>query len=358
MNRVSSRSSRTTVSSRRIPANARSTTTVSTVLRRNNLPVSRRPPRNRRARIRQTGINPATQAYLNTLRDPFEYPPVRVGFGTMVPTDLYTYYQRFTFTVGTDGSFSVLLMPVSKYGVSTGALLVQPSKTANFTTASANSYSNIAALDTTTAGCMARVVSCGVRVIPQVPSTSAPGICYAGDIATMTPNECLGYTPTALSGLPNFTIGRAMEGASVVSRPVDPSSYQFEGSIINGGASVFPDQSFTSSTPVIIMTGLPAGSTVLIEAVLNVETIRGPLGASLTLSSPERRNAVDPGLSSVYSNVESLWHTVMEYIPSSATVNQGASIARAVGSIYRRVQGVSPANRRGYYHEGAYIEEA
>jgi len=156
----------TTVTTRTNPTNPRSKQPKS---RRRRAPrptvVTKTKTRSARTRNRGRGNSPtvtAMQCYLRTLSDPWSYGPCRIGFGTMVPTSLATAYLRRVFAANSaDGTFSVALTPsiVSMLYYNDSGLTSTSWGYANAT--------NVGPLQQLASEY--RVVSGGLRVIPQVP---------------------------------------------------------------------------------------------------------------------------------------------------------------------------------------------
>jgi hypothetical protein len=282
--------------------------------------------------------------YVNTIRDPFEYAGVRIGFGTMVPTGLYTAYFRGVFQCSTDGTFCLYQQP--SLG-NANPNMYYSNSTASVAAWNALNYTNSASI----AGLAseARVVSGGIRVIPQVPATAAPGIGYCGSIPACWLNTITPSSANALASSPHLVMGRAAEGACAVIRPVDPASYQFLVNNING----YPNANTASSScPIIILTGLPASSTIVIEAILNLETISTWTSVAQAITNPELVSN-QPTLADRFSNVESLFRAAAQYIPTSGTINTAASLMNAIGSVSRRVSRiVAPRSALSSYGSG------
>lgn len=185
-------------------------------------------------------------------------------------------------------------------------------------------------------------------MIPLIPATSSSGLVYAGSMASNYLNNITTRTPAYFIDSPQLAMGQARGGASATIRPVDPTSFDFSLSAMQGYNG---NIEFTSSGPMIIMTNLPAGAVCLIEAVLNVEVIPSPVNSTAGITNPEIR-VNDPGLSTNFPSLESLWATVARFLPTAETVNAASSIANGIGRVVRTVNAATSARRRLYSGSG------
>lgn len=292
------------------------------------------------SRRRRQGPNPAAavtalNCYVNTVRDPWLHGPCRIGFGTMVPTQLVTGYVRQTVSANADGSLAIFMVPgvLNTITYDNGGAAV-----AAWTSASCTNSSAIQALASEF-----RIVSGGIRAIPQVPGTAAPGLAYVGSLPAATSIGMVANSPNTLIANPLLRMGYAASGASAVLLPVDPRSFEF-GAEPGGGYAT--TQSYPVSTPVIVFTGLPASATVLIEGVINLEAIQSSSSISGALQNLGRSDEDQPTLADHFSSRDQLWNAARRMIPSAATVAEGFShiasatvnAARAY-SAYRSIRG-------------------
>lgn len=347
MNRSSRRSATTTTTTVRRPASARpSLTRQVTVVTPSTVRRARRRVRRSRATAVSSSSTDLFTAYVNTLRDPFEYPAVRVGFGTMVPTSLYTAYYRGIFVCNADGTFAVFQSPT--LGTTASGLYFNNTGAAT-TTWTALDYINKGTLSGVMSEC--RIVSGGIRVLPQVPATAAPGIGYAGSFPSATTNTLVVAAPNTLVSSPHLIMGRAAEGACALVRPVDPDSFTFTNYNMTG----FPTNTINpSSTPMIILTGLPPLSTLIVEAMLNLESISSYQTAGQALTNPELVASVQETLADRFSNIEQMFRRASAYIPTSGQINTAATLVQAIGSVGRRVHRVlNPRTALSGYSGGA-----
>jgi len=268
-----------------------------------------------------------TEQYYKTLVDPFEYSGVRLGWGCMVPTTIAQAYIRGTAQSNVDGSLTILALPQS---VNTGLFWSNAHSTVNFSgTINSTDSAAIAASFS-----MGRVVSIGVKAIPSVALTSAPGFCYAGALPFSTAANLALLSTDDFVALPttNFC-GTAIGGCSSTGRPIDVFSYEFFPAVTNGtgfaAASVYP-----FSLPYISFTGLGGGAgavTVNFQICMNFEAVEvvghatGGIGVG---------DVAGPSLADEWLTPSSLWGKFKSILPTSgeALVN-AASYDAALGGL-------------------------
>lgn len=279
----------------------------------------------------------AVAAYINTLNNPFEYPPVKLGWGTMVPTSLYTCFGRGSFTSSsTDGSFALVLDP--SIGSANAPFHIF-NTTATSTASTTAGYSN--ATPVSAAVGEARVVSAGIKVIPMVPATSVPGVLYAGCIPGVAPNQIFGVeTPTTFSTMPFLDVGYGATGASAMIHPMDPVSFQFQYAT-DVGQVVTGTNLWDTGVAVIAGLGFPNSTIVYYEIVLNLEATN-PMGiGAQAMTSPDLRDDDGARLSSYFPSVENMWSYISRYVPKASSVAHAATeIARTVPAALNAVNQV------------------
>lgn len=209
--------------------------------------------------------------YLKTLLDPFLHGPVRLGFGTLIPTNTATLYVRGTvLTNATDGSFSIFLNPSGNSGANFGGVYTNNAgaSTATYSRQAWVNQSVVQALGTET-----RVVSGGLRCLPLQALTAAPGQLFVGSLPCDNQSNLASWTPTQMSNHPLSQMGDGRNGCFVTVRPNDLDSFIFYNSNLLGAAN---SSNYTyNSIPFIGGLGFPLGITVYWEAVLNIEIIPG-----------------------------------------------------------------------------------
>ncbi len=354
------RSTASTTVTTRTPARA-SVTTTRTAVR------GQRPPRRRVAgaagnagarssrRNRRPGravsrgnanaLSPAVIDYVNTLRNPFEHGPVRLGWGTFVPTDVFSGIVRGSFTTNADGSFAVFLTPAWD----STAVVFQNTAAHG----AASTWTGIGIMpnqaSVIASSAEARIVSGGIKVLPQVAATAAPGTLFCGTIPGTSYSSITALTTDQISALYEMKVGYGATGGCALIHPVDPVSFEFQVANLQG----FPGgNAFASSLPIIAGTGFPASSTVVWEAVLNIETILGVDSAPCTGTS-EISN--DSHLPSLFPSIEAMWQRVRQLVPDAASVNEGASVLANAFMAARRVRAAMRPLQSypGYYDQRA-----
>jgi hypothetical protein len=293
--------------------------------------------RRRRNRVRalSKGILPnIARAYFDTLVDPFEYGPVRLGFGTLVPTDLYTAYFRLDMISNADGSFGVACLPslgnVTQNLWSTNAAV-------NVASWTARSFANQLAISSSAGE--GRVVSMGIRVTPLLAATDRPGILYTALIPTITNTALTGSSVQTLLNLPQVQPNPGAGVATIVYRPVDPNSYHFTPNAIQGYAgATTPD----GSSLAILGTGFPASTALHVDVVLNLESIisSGTSAASAAITNPE---LMPEQVSDYFPSLEQMWNTFRSILPEPGSV--ASSFGAATAATLSIMSGMGAVNR-------------
>jgi len=284
--------------------------------------------------------------YLRTLNDPFTYGPIRLGYDTMVPTELASLYYRGVIQANsTDGSLCIVALPF--VAVISGSPVMYNSSGVVSTTWLTADFVNRATVQNMIS--KFRVVSVGLRALPLVASTAVPGLAYSGSIPSSSWNQVAATTPTFFSNLPETQWADGRLGVSVVGRPVDNDSFTF----IAGSQSTGVYSNF--SVPYVSFLGLPLGASVAFEVVLNVEGIRDLSDQNLgSLRGEDAGNeTTGPTLCDVFPTKEGAWRKVKSYLdnPSSFTsdvskasklTGELLSAGASIGSVF----GLSSMNRR------------
>jgi hypothetical protein len=267
--------------------------------------------RNRNSKVPRLLSGDLFTQYVSSLNDPFNYPPPKLGFGCMVPTNIFTAYLRGQYTASTDGSFAIFCAPT------VGSSLSPIYYSNGLSTAVAwnpVTFPN-AAIIGNSAG-EGRVISSGIRVLPLQAATAAPGIIYSGAIPSASNSALVGYTSTLLAASPCLEFGDSRDGAVSVSRPSDLSAYIFTQSSLIGNATGLWGQ----STPVIVCLGLVPSSTVMVEVVVNVETIISVTNSqgNLVGANPGGAPNVEPTVSDSFPSLDSLWSATKHHLTNAA----------------------------------------
>lgn len=280
---------------RRPQAKTINTTVVTTTKRR-------RTRRRKGARVPRpvSTLNVHTE-WADCMNDPFNNPPVKLGLGTMVNTSIYTFYQRSSFTANaTDGTFSIALYPRSVTGASGWSIDYNNGGAAstawgNINWANFGPFTSMYGLSNET-----RVIGGGLRVMPSIAATAAPGELFAGYFPAGTVASVEATTALGLQNVPSAHVGISTDGAMVCTRPQDLDSFTFQ-----------PDGATTTGTTthwsIPFVTGsIPPGATVYWEAILHVEVLPGTNapGAFAEGDSVDYRSQ----LSNLYGSIEGLFY--------------------------------------------------
>jgi len=309
----------TTQSAPAVPAERSVTTTTRTTSGGKR----RRKRKPRRVRAVAGGV---LDDYAATLTDPWNNAPVQLGFGTMVSTGISTGYFRSSATVNADGSIALLACPGPFQGflVNNNGLGVA--------TWTPNSCSNLATVQSIAQSF--RTVSIGVRAFPSLPETSNAGMVYYGSLGSDA-FDANGLTPTQLIGSNYSEIAPGQYGAIATGRPVGPRSYDF---IIPGlrTTSAYNVTETLFSIPYIIFTGLPAGTSVFFEFVINMEYLPQDVGGDANRDDVNNNRAT---LSDLFPSVESAWKAVSSLLPVKAA-RAGFMALLGNNSDFRRTRGL------------------
>lgn len=321
------------------PATARSlaaapqqvVTTTTTTRRRRRRQRGRSNPSTQAGMVRDAAsLHPDVLAYVRCLADPFAHPPVPLGFGCMTASQTTTLTARTIVSAGADGGFSAYVIPsvnLTNTGATAGGLYTSNSTAGTPLLSSLVQWQNYSAVGNLFEE--ARVISCGLRVTPMIPGTSAPGGAFVASLPSSGYNTLEGFTKANLIINPLFTWGMASSGATVTSRPVDPNSFTFHHDLVSG-IPVANDSPVT--VPCVVLNGLTAGFSILVEAVLQIEGIYGLDSESQVIQNMVATNSAprENGITRSYPSLESLWSTVSRWIPSAATVRTAANLANAL----------------------------
>jgi hypothetical protein len=228
----------------------------------------RRRRRNRSSTITHSSSRGALDEWVKLLNCPFESLPIRIGFGCMVPSTLATAYVKGTVLANaTDGSFAIAFCPTLGYGSQFAGTWNSGATT---TTNTSIAWSNQGSIYT----CMseARVVAMSLRVQPLLAATAAPGMLYAGSLASCNSSTLAGtFQPTLLANLPGTKNNIGWGGATVTSRPTDVSGFEFLVQNVTPNTGVY----FNWSTLYVAGLGFPANTSIFYECVLHLEGIAG-----------------------------------------------------------------------------------
>lgn len=284
-------------------------------------------------------------AYIATLNDPFSYPPIKLGWGTFVPTQIYTCYLRGNFTTNADGSFAIVMLP--SIGNSNGPVFINNAGASSGTWGTQVSLSNTSAV--AAAITEARIVSGGLRVLPQVPATAVPGVIFAGDIPSGNVTAFTTASPSGLSLSPSLNFGFGATGATALIRPLDPESFMMQAINVYGYSGSIVT---TSSVPLVVGLGFPASTTVYYEAVINVEGIPNYNNASAALQGTGFSSTPSETPASMFPSLENMWQYVSSKLSPGGiveTLASGAQTAMRYGPLAMRGINAVRNARRQYF---------
>lgn len=300
---------------------SRRATRVSLVAARPNNPQPTRRQRNRPGRSRQSSFSQlranAADCYVATVTNPWAVGPCRIGFGTLVPTQLYTGYARFKVSASSDGAIAFAMVPS----------LISTVQYANTSGASTTWNTPVSCTNATAiqVACgSARVVSAGIKAMPLIPATSSPGMLFAGSIPSTSVGTVTAISANNLAQFPGLKQGRAITGGSAISEPIDPDSFNMWSSVVNGFGN---NTLFVNSCPVIVMLNLPASCDVWVEVCVNIEGILIANSSSAAITNPSVSTESQTTLSDYFPSIESLWNYAKSMIPSAGAVNEGFTTA-------------------------------
>jgi len=282
-------------------------------------PKKKKKNKNKSRNSRLTGAGPAVP-YIATLNDPFQYGAIKVGFGCMVPSTCVTAYYRGSLTAHADGSFAIFQTPTVGSVANTFAYNSSGLSVATWTPLA---YTNLAVI--TAMAQEARVISGGIRAFPLTAATDRTGICYTGAVPSASFNQLAAITPTTLTSSAVLEFGAATQGATALIRPVDMESYSFLNQTITGGVNTV----FSSSSPIILFTGLPASCPIIVEVCLNLEIISSSSSAtSLTHVGEGGQIPLNDDLTSVFPSLDNLWNTTKAYLNSAGNLTTQLSATK------------------------------
>lgn len=241
------------------------------------------------------------QCYVDVLNDPFNNPPCRLGFGTMIPTGLSTAVYRSTLTANADGSLAIFVNPAlgTNNSAITAAIKYNNAGLAT-TTWTSVPWTNQAALAVLSDDL--RCVSIGLKVLPLVPATAVPAISYCGALGGLSTNNFIAVSPANISTFQQLQRFICQGELSALGRPVDSDGYAFRVGTYTNYAGTIQDV----SVPVIVLTGLPASTSVAVDAICHFEYVPTAQSANMTAFSGNANASLDT-LASWFPSFEQMW---------------------------------------------------
>jgi len=264
--------------------------------------------RRQRARRRQRQSNPGSAGgnrngnsleydYISTLNDPFNCPPIRLGFGCLQRSELGRAYYKGNLVTTTSAGSTIAIFPTAA-----GMLSVCPdNSSASWSSISASNVTDVQAeLD------VARVVSFGVRAFALNAETNSPGIMHYGAIPPISKTDLSVLTGNLVLASPYLEPGPGSAGAIALGRPLDPDSFKFDTYMDSGTTSNL----VPFSVPVISVTGVPTGTTIYVEAVVNFEYIPVLSGIVSIDAYRDNSSSAEPTLADTNQSVEQLFRRI------------------------------------------------
>lgn len=282
-----------------------------------------------------------TSCYAQSLVDPFEYAGCKLGWGCFSPSRVGTAYLRGASVANADGSWAIAALPnaFQMAGIWAGGLGVGQNVYAN--------SSDLAAVSNNfQAG---RPISIGVRIIPSLAMTSAPGFIYAGLLCDTTYTRMQALPTGELVTLASSQLlGNANIGASCTGRPFEPTCFNFHSGCVNGtGHDVNTSMPF--GVPYIVVTGLPAtGIPIAFEIAFNFEGLANQLHGQAPLGQQKDSEA---SLASEWVSYDSMWRAVQGSLPSFGRAYE--NIASVDANLFGGAMG-----RRAVRYVGDYLQRA
>jgi len=324
--------------------------------------VSTTKKRRRRARSNPIprGLSSLSNCFLKCIEDPFNNPPCRAGFGTMVPTQLHTAYYRGTIVTSADANAGCL------------ALFAFPNQN-NLLAATYNSIGSLATPGTSTLIAAAnstilngmfdqsRTVGMAMRLYPMIPATAVPGVISLGCAPRSDLGDLMAPTVTSAlgTGLMNSSIQSvqylpylrehiarpsAADFFQVAWRPTDIKDFEFTpgdtgiiGRVTSGAFSPFYDinAAATSSTGrqddtqgsflVATCQGMPASTAIYVEVVVHFETTATSKLAANTEFAASRPAVDSVAAEGLFPSMESFYRSIAPHLPNVDTVVGTAS---------------------------------
>jgi hypothetical protein len=298
-------------------------------------PARRRARRNRARNVSQRQPN-HLDAYCQCLSDPICCPTAYVPVPSPQNSFLARAVQRYSLTVNADGSFAAIVLPTIDAFYPTGAGLYTNASGAAGTTWVARPWANAAIIQG--ASVEARVVGFGMKILTQVPATSAPGFLYSGTLNDMSLADFGALSPNFFASLPMMKQCLGNMGAFAFGRPEDIETYEFQNNTLGTASNSYR---WNWAIPTIAGIGLPASSTVVIEAALALECLPRATNALSIDAAPNApsvdRPSVEPsrllGLARTVTRVTS---GALDAVGSTATTVVNDSM-RAAASAFRTV---------------------
>jgi hypothetical protein len=223
----------------------------------------------------------------------------------MVPSTQATIYVKGTAAANADGSLAIAAFPNAKgfFQYANGGAAVA------FTGGGAADAADQSAIASNFS--MGRIISIGIKAIPSIAATSAPGFSYSGAIEGSNVTLFQALTPNDLASFPTSIQGIASVGARAVGRPQDTNSFAFSTAVTNA-TGFTSTTAFPTSIPYIAFLGLPASAVVGYELVANVELLEITQHSSAGVGMSK---GIGETLASYWPSFEKLWSYIQPALP-------------------------------------------
>jgi hypothetical protein len=299
---------------------------------------------------------PSAKAYVATLNNPFECPPVRLGFGTMIPTRIATAYSRGSGTLnGSDGSGQLWFTPgqVALNASAADGGFIMFSKDAWATAATFAGTGSVTGNPDDRASLIAdfdqyRVISASIRVFAMIARTATPGVFGSGQ-----------YNPNSMGSVPNSTGSTPLSSRDLFALPETQLTFGYDPIQVNWRPDdidrfKFASLNFTANNGLasngpslyVVFNNMPPGANIWWEAVAHYEGYSSSRASSQATVTDGRTVATE------YSSIDSLWQAAKSYLGpavQSATgfMSQLAANPSTVKTIATAYSLLNPTLRRG-----------
>jgi hypothetical protein len=285
------------------------------------------------------------ECWRRSIINPFENGGCKLGFGCLVPSHLVRAYLRTTVTSNADGSATVALWN------DTNSFLL------TYTVAFASvGYGSTPASDEGPISSnyqSGRIISGGIRAFPSIAMTAAPGICYSGQMFEVTLAGLTAVSSQDFQQQSTNHMEKGSRGAVATMRPMDLNSFIFSPNITNG-VGYTSSSTAPWSVPYIVFSGLPASSSILVEAVLNLEVLEVFKHAVTQVGVPE--TLADKTLSDEVINIESGFRAISQNLPPAGqSFDAGTAFAAGATGLASAAAGAGMVYLRNKMHLGRPI---
>jgi hypothetical protein len=263
--------------------------------------------------------------YLRVLEDPFNNPPCKLGYNTMVPTALATATFRSNIAASSDGSIAICVSPFIGTNDTSNTAGFHYNNSGN----SGTVWTHAAWLNAATIlplSTEARVVSVALKAFPIVAATATPPISYCGALVGKSIFTVTGQSPGLMLTSPTLQKFIGVNELMARGRTVDNQAFEFLVNTMSGHAT----NVFSTSTPAIVINGLPASATISVEATLHIEYVPSTFGSDAT-TNPQGNQGPDPdNVSTLFGSLEEMYRWIYPKLSHPGVVAAGNFAQRYV----------------------------